>query len=862
MGKERESPRVQTSGDPSGIGKERPWKTLYRRLLAHATMTAEQILSTLYAWLGNKAILLPIPLGEKDPGGTGWKAWQKTTFEQTQATEYQARLLAAAARGGNIGVLLTDGLVSIDADGDQQVADFLALNAELDGGTLQSRGARGRNIWLQLTGDYPHDQAYYCLKTASGEKWGEFRCNRCQTIVFGQHPNTTAGNVIRYCCVVREPVMEGTFGAIAWPPDLVLPWLKKKPIPAAPKTEANTVMTDSRKDRRVLSYLAAIPGAVDGNGGDHQTYKVACSLVHGFDLSGDDAWSYLLSYNEKCEPPWLEKELRHKLDRALAETKHEKPRGHLLDPGYTCRIIHKRNSTNSTAQTCSTKPMTKDTDTYYEISLDTPVYDVESDEDETTFPLEAFPVVIQTPAREIVRHYKVTPALAANVALSINSAAIGRGITVQSNVRKTYANLYMLIGAQSGTGKSVVYEDLSRVIIDEQNSLLEDYKAKSRPELEAELKLLDRDIQALLKEKDKDDLGTRQLRLSDFLKEQSELTDRLEGGYRLVSSDFTSEGLGKLLVTSGEQMAVLSDEGGLCLYNMMGRYTKGDMTDDIFLSMCKTVTPHIVDRVSRAPIILKHPCVTLMLMLQPDLINKAFADERLRVGGFLCRCLFFDSRLKIQYEDEHSLPPPDRAVMEAWSTHIQNLLQAYRMAEQSFTVEVGSGVRQISRLFRNEIVDKIRDDLGDVASFAIRWAERAWEIALNFHVAIHGAEAFKHVLSAETFKNAIALVRWFMIEELRVLQVSRLEATNKTAEKLEELFRKNNNSPISLRDLDRRHRIAKSDVVSCVKSNEHLFVLATRRSARGGVESRVVFPRAHPPDGWKPTKKGVKNEST
>src|SRR5260370_41429183 len=97
-------------------------------------MTDKEILATLYSWLGPRTVLLPIPLGTKKPD---WTGWQQTTFEQTQTAEYQARLIAAITRGGNIGVLLINVLVSIDIDADKLVDEFLAINPELDD-TLQS----------------------------------------------------------------------------------------------------------------------------------------------------------------------------------------------------------------------------------------------------------------------------------------------------------------------------------------------------------------------------------------------------------------------------------------------------------------------------------------------------------------------------------------------------------------------------------------------------------------------------------------------------------------------------------------------------------------------------------------------------
>jgi hypothetical protein len=56
--------------------------------------------------------------------------------------------------------------------------------------------------------------------------------------------------------------------------------------------------------------------------------------------------------------------------------------------------------------------------------------------------------------------------------------------------------------------------------------------------------------------------------------------------------------------------------------------------------------------VSRPPIVLHHPCVTMLLLVQPDLLQKAFSNERLLVGGLLARCLAADSKMEVQYEDE------------------------------------------------------------------------------------------------------------------------------------------------------------------------------------------------------------------
>lgn len=84
---------------------------------------------------------------------------------------------------------------------------------------------------------------------------------------------------------------------------------------------------------RARSYLEKFPAAVQGQGGDQQTYKACCILVNDFGLPEVEAWPILCEWNNRCLPPWKENELRCKLRSAL-QCQHPKPRGHkLASPG-------------------------------------------------------------------------------------------------------------------------------------------------------------------------------------------------------------------------------------------------------------------------------------------------------------------------------------------------------------------------------------------------------------------------------------------------------------------------------------------------------------------------------------------------
>jgi hypothetical protein len=100
---------------------------------------------------------------------------------------------------------------------------------------------------------------------------------------------------------------------------------------AEPGGTPTPALTTTQKQTLARGYIAKMPGAVGGQGGDRQTYTVACYLLKDFDLSVEDALTLLLEYNQRCEPPWTEEELRRKLEYASQQPGE---RGRLLQgPG-------------------------------------------------------------------------------------------------------------------------------------------------------------------------------------------------------------------------------------------------------------------------------------------------------------------------------------------------------------------------------------------------------------------------------------------------------------------------------------------------------------------------------------------------
>ena len=99
--------------------------------------------------------------------------------------------------------------------------------------------------------------------------------------------------------------------------------LEKMAATPPSKTSAAGLTSGDRKNviAKARKYIAKMPPAVSGQRGHDQTFKVACKLIVGFDLSLEDALLILREYSDRCEPPWSDEELQHKLEQADAAAK-------------------------------------------------------------------------------------------------------------------------------------------------------------------------------------------------------------------------------------------------------------------------------------------------------------------------------------------------------------------------------------------------------------------------------------------------------------------------------------------------------------------------------------------------------------
>ena len=203
------------------------------------------------------------------------------------------------------------------------------------------------------------------------------------------------------------------------------------------------------------------------------------------------------------------------------------------------------------------------------------------------------------------------------------------------------------------------------------------------------------------------------------------------------------------MASRDETLASLSADAGAVVNNILGRYSKlGRTEENIYVKAfsgdyCK------VDRIGRKSIVLKNPCLTVLLLVQPDKVESLLAESQLTEGGFIPRLDICHTDAEPMEIINNGCSIPDH-VSSRYRDLIYSLMKFYRMSSNLYIVEPTTEALERMNKYHNDIVVRRKSDLKDINSFAARWAEKAWRRAVVLHAGTYGVEAHKVKLSLDT----------------------------------------------------------------------------------------------------------------
>jgi hypothetical protein len=247
----------------------------------------------------------------KHPAFDGWQVAASTDFSAIKEWFSADRY--------NIGVVCgPSNIVVVDVDPRNGGAETFARLTESHGAlpetvTADSGGGGTHYVFRRPVGD---------LVSKLGSGVDLLRDNRQFLVEPSTHPS---GGMYRW----RQGHAPDEH-AIAVLPEAWLRLVRTQPTQRSVSKMPAIITTDARVER-ARRYLAKMPAAVSGDNGHTQTFNAVAHVMIGFDLDPDTTFNIIADdYNGRCDPPWSERELRHKI-RSVAEKCHRE-RGYLLQP--------------------------------------------------------------------------------------------------------------------------------------------------------------------------------------------------------------------------------------------------------------------------------------------------------------------------------------------------------------------------------------------------------------------------------------------------------------------------------------------------------------------------------------------------
>jgi 5S rRNA maturation endonuclease (ribonuclease M5) len=471
----------------------------------------------------------------------------------------------------------------------------------------------------------------------------------------------------------------------------------------------------------------------------------------------------------------------------------------------------------------------------------------ESPQDEP-FPLDCLPAAAGDMARQVASSALVPEVLAGLNVIGLLSAAIGAGLEVNSGGdRRTRANLFVMPVAASGTGKGQSFGAIAEPFLQREAERLAEWQRVDRPQARADKAVAEARMARLTTDAKKPLTPEEKASLLSELAEVHGDIDRAERRMHepvWTTEQATKEAIESLFaISTRETLASLSAEARGAVDVLMGRYREA--TDEGIFLAGYSGDPVKIHRKGSPPVMLAHPCLTVLWMLQPDKLRELLESAAMSESGMMPRFLIADTKAEPQEEpdERHCIPA---TVKSAWAELIHTLLDEYHEPDaKARVVQPEREATAMLRDFTNEIVKRRKrgGDLEDVSIYAARWAENAWRLALVLHAAEHAEDAWRENLSVATAGEALTLMRWFAAQQLRLLASGREDKLAKRLEKLREVLALKPDKLCNLSELERRHAFSAAEVQKLAAQFPAVLViekLSTGGSGRPPVVARLL----------------------
>ena len=290
------------------------------------------------------------------------------------------------------------------------------------------------------------------------------------------------------------------------------------------------------------------------------------------------------------------------------------------------------------------------------------------------FPVDAIPDDMRIFSEEVCRLEQVSHELVIPQVLGLIGALAGRSVEIQGiGDGSLRLNTFTITSARSGVGKSRVMKRLNKAVVAFEKEIQEKRAREIVPEAKARLK----EIQ----EKYPDDI----VMPKDAFEEKNKLLKQTRQP-KLFVEDITSERVIERLFYNDETILVSSSDGRKPINNILGEYRKKGTDESIYLKGYSG-DPHDTERKDKdTNMRLDSPCISIVLLVQPDKVEDLFRSKELWDSGFLARCFYINIDLEPAYIDLNPLVP-DESILEIAEGKLINIGRQFYQNTDSVTIQ-------------------------------------------------------------------------------------------------------------------------------------------------------------------------------
>lgn len=239
----------------------------------------------------------------------------------------------------------------------------------------------------------------------------------------------------------------------------------------------------------------------------------------------------------------------------------------------------------------------------------------------------------------------------------------------------------------------------------------------------------------------------------------------------LFTSDVTPEGVVRMLEEQKGRAAVFSDEGGELIANISGRYSKdgqGNMEVILKAHAGTSIRVFRADR-NRTPVSVDNPTISMVLCLQPSVIERVWKRDDLQERGMIARFLWSIPPSPLGHRI--SRPPIcDHKVADSYCRIVTDILGT-RFPSSGHTNESVFKVSPEALDIVQDLQDELEPEMNEngrfyrMSGWVGKFAGAVVRIAGILHVASHhgsNSGSDPNLIDENTMLNALKIGRYFL----------------------------------------------------------------------------------------------------